>query len=194
MNKRLCACLICTVLLITGCTSKLKIENDPYPKAYVYVKEEGAGDEVNKLEWDSILASIPEDHYLEYPGLHAAPLTATLYKNDDCIEVDVKDPRLIKLLNFYHNMVYNEVYSYTQGSFSPEEYSEIANTDFKLELTYTPNWTDDSFETSFDKMLITGNAFIGVRSDTPFGEYPFSSYGRYPLYMPEVKWLEIFGF
>jgi hypothetical protein len=194
MNCKLFVCFILAVSLLTGCGAGTEIQSDPYQEAYVYVKELYAKEQVDRIDWDEILPSVPEDHYIEYPGLHSIPLTATLYKNNECTEIDVTDPRLVKLLNFYNNMVYNEVYSITQGSFSPQDYDEFTASDFRLELTYSPNWTDGSFETTFDKMLIVENFFLGVRSDTPFGEYPFSSFGRFPLYTQKINWLDLFGF
>lgn len=194
MKNKLFVWIMCIGFLLTGCISRDVPDSSAYPKAYVYVAEGTSESKVQELNWETILASIPEDHYQVYPGLHAAPLTATLYKDNEIKELDTNDPRLIKLMNFYNNMVYNEVYSYTQGSFPPKEYNGLASSDFRLELTYTPNWDDASFETTFDKMLIVDNAFVGVRSETPFGEYPFSSFGRYPLYAANVEWLKLFGF
>lgn len=190
------SCLLCFSFLLTGCTIEsipdTSVDGSDYPPAYAFVEELGAARQVAGLDWEDILKAIPSDYYEDYPGLPAAPLTATLYKNGEAEVLDVNDPRLVKLMNFYHNMVYNEVYSYTQGSFSPNEYEEMEQEDFRLELAYEPR--HGSFETTFDKMLIVDGNFIGVRSDVPFGEYPYSSFGRYPLYVESVDWLELFGF
>lgn len=195
MRGKILLFAMCIAVLLTGCYSVYDPEPSatasPYPEAYAYVEELTAYSDVGKLNWNEILDMIPSDSYEEYPGQPAVPLSATLYKNGEAQELDVNDPRLAKLMNFYHNMVYNEVYSYTQGSFSPAEYEAMEQSDFRLELTYEPC---GSGEKSFDKVLIAQNTFVGVRSEVPFGDYPFSSFGRYPLYVESIDWLELFGF
>ena len=177
MRGKILLFAMCIAVLLTGCYSVYDPEPSatasPYPEAYAYVEELTAYSDVGKLNWNEILDMIPSDSYEEYPGQPAVPLSATLYKNGEAQELDVNDPRLAKLMNFYHNMVYNEVYSYTQGSFSPAEYEAMEQSDFRLELTYEPC---GSGEKSFDKVLIAQNTFVGVRSEVPFGDYPFSSF------------------
>lgn len=63
----------------------------------------------------SVISSLPADRYETYPNLHNVPLTATLYKDGKEIPVDLKDKRLIRLMNFYNNSIYYNQYAYTQG-------------------------------------------------------------------------------
>ena len=102
--KVIISILCCFTLLLTGCTIESvpdsSTDNDKYPKAYAYVEEDNADHEVARLDWDHILKIIPSNYYEDYPGLPAAPLIATLYKNGEAEVLDVDDPRLVKLMNF----------------------------------------------------------------------------------------------
>ncbi len=160
---------------------------------YVLVNELEAAEQTKAINWESVLNKIPSDKYEQYNGLHSMPLTATLYKNGEVIELDVNDPRLIRLMNFYNNEIYYGVYSYSQGDFS-SAYEQEKNFDFRLELTFTQNLEDDSFETTFDKIVVYKNFFVGIRSNIPFENYHYSAYLRMPLHYFSGNWLEIFGF
>ncbi|MBO5024246.1 MAG: hypothetical protein J6D11_08075 [Clostridia bacterium] len=85
-----------------------------YPDAYASVTEGKAKAEIPKLDWNSIIASIPATYYEEYPGLHGKPLSAVLYKNGERTELSLDDERLVRLWNFYNNIVYNCKYAYTR--------------------------------------------------------------------------------
>lgn len=50
-----------------------------YPDAYASVTEGKAKAEIPKLDWNSIIASIPATYYEEYPGLHGKPLSCLKY-------------------------------------------------------------------------------------------------------------------
>ena len=189
--------LICFSLFFTGCSSRARLFDgffsSNYPKPYVCLDEKNAETAIKGVNWNKILESIPNDHYEAYPGLHTVPLSATLYNGNKVEEIDINDPRLIKMMNFYHNVVYFGVYSYTQGPFLPEEYLDLASTNYRLELTYEPIYEGCNLETTFDKILIVDCVFVGVCSNTPRAEYPFCSYGRYPLHVQSIHWLELFG-
>ena len=52
-------------------------------------------------EIKEIVSKVPSDKYEAYPHLHNVANSATLYKGNEIISIDVKDPRLIQLINFY---------------------------------------------------------------------------------------------
>lgn len=191
MKKISLLCFVSVILFfLCSCGGTTIRSNTPY----VFVEEEAAAEEVLTIDWEQVIAQIPSDEYVSYNGLHAAPLTATLYKNGDCISLDVKDPRLIRLWNFYNNEIYYGVYSYSQGPCSSlyEDYKDAA---FRLELTFTPATENITFETSFDKFVISDGHFFAIQTDTPtpFQEYDYSVFSRYPLHVYSLHWLEIFG-
>ena len=184
-------------------TSSTTIESERlYPDAYASVTEGKAKAEIPKLDWNSIIASIPATYYEEYPGLHGKPLSAVLYKNGERTELSLDDERLVRLWNFYNNIVYNCRYAYTQGSYNTESelYKNKENAEFRLELTFEQAPNSENLEHSFDKVVVVGgksSCFIGIISNMPFSSYPYSAFGRYPLYATDpgiVDWLVLFGF
>ena len=215
MKLKLAMVLLCVFLLLSGCSAertnnisttqeqseftdlqRLPGMESEYPEAFVFVHELGSKEQVKKIHWDEVMEMIPDDYYQEYPGLHSAPLAATLCREGTMQELDVRDPRLIKLMNFYHNAVYNQVYSYSQGAYTQAEYDEAMSIEPRLELTYDPIWSDGCFETTFDKMVVYDGYFMGVRTDTPtaFDECNSSAFCRLPLHVHTIDWLELFGF
>ena len=56
-------------------------------------------DKYSDDEIKSIISRIPYDKYEVYPHLNNVPLTATLYKGNEVISLDIKDPRLIQIMN-----------------------------------------------------------------------------------------------
>lgn len=161
---------------------------------YVYIKENGFDINhsiVSTFDWETIINKIPATYYEEYPELYGAPLTATLYKNGTSAELDINDPRLVRLINFYNNTMHHRLCSYTQGSFNSTDLEKLENNSFRLVLTYTP--IAGSIETSYDTIIVNNNGFVGICHNNPFGSYPPYAYGRYPLHT-DYNWLDVFGF
>jgi hypothetical protein len=54
---------------------------------------------------------------------------------------------------------------------------------------------DDSSDSYFNTMIVTNERFVIVSHDLPYanGYYPFTAYGRNPLYR-SYPWLELFEF
>lgn len=152
----------------------------------------------------SMIRDLPGSQYETYPDLHNVPITATLYKDDEVISVDIDDTRLVSLINFYNNSVYHHQYSYTQG-FLSIDYLEtnVLNEDFRLVLTFATknNAPPVSYDTeiqTYDTMVITNECFVLIGHDLPGYEdsedrYPFASVGHIPLYN-YYCWLDLFGF
>ena len=177
-----------TVTSSTVHTTTPTISSEPY----VTIDKKNIEQETSQIDWDTVIKKIPSDYYEQYPGQLSAPLTATLYKNGETIPLDIYDPRLVRLLNFYNNSVYYRNHSYTQGSYN-SEYPYANTYEYRLMLTYAP--IHSSMEDSFDKQIVYGSAFIGVRSNIPFGDDPFSTFGRWPLksLISGIEWLPLFG-
>ena len=156
-------------------------------------------------EIKEIVSKVPSDKYEAYPHLHNVPNSATLYKGNEIISIDVKDPRLIQLINFYNNSVYHNQYSYTQGLLNLKYLEEnVENNNFRLELKYTP-YTDTStvpYDTTItlsDTIVVTNNCgFLIIAHDRPGyegleNEYPFHAVGHEPLHY-NYCWHDLFGF
>lgn len=143
-------------------------------------------------EIDAILSEVPADQYEAYPDQHNIPLTATLYKDGEEITIDIRDRRLIRMMNLYNNAVYYWQHAYSQGSLGPEELQEVESESFRLVLTYTSE-ESESFETLFDTIVVTNEHFVGICHDIPFGDDPSTALIRLPLYR-EYPWLDLFGF
>lgn len=181
-------------------TEETEEKTSNYLEVPYVVEDEIENDEQAKLfDWESVLETIPSDRYEQYGKFNSAPLTATLYKNGESIELDIYDPRLVRLLNFYYNETYHKEYGYSQGMVN-EVYEEYKNFDFRLELTYAPQeekFTEinGSTEFWFDEMMICMYSFIIVDHNTigPEGEL-YISFSRHPLCKFYFNWLDIFGF
>ena len=174
-------------------TITTKQKQEFFAEPYVFVEERNADSQIAKLDWNAILEKIPSDYYEQYPGQLSAPLTATLYKDGKTINLDIEDPRLVRLLNFYNNCVYHRIHSYTQGEYNMSSYEFYDTNEYRLVLTYTP--INSSMEDSFDKQIVCGSTFVGVRTTIPFADYPLSAFGRMPLYagVSTIEWLPLFN-
>ncbi len=154
-------------------------------------------------EIKSIISKVPTDRYEIYPALHNIPLSATLYKNGEVIDIDLNDPRLIGLINLYNNSVYYRQYSYSQGLVDIDSLEEhVLYEDFRLELKYNPYYSDmyDTCITLYDTFIITNGYFEFnlIAHDRPGYEgsedmYPFRAVSHSPLHA-HYPWLELFGF
>jgi len=205
--KKILILLFCFLLILTSCKNNELAHNNSTPTEstheneavnitpFVIVSEENAKEEVETVDWEKIIHIIPGDVYTQIDGFHTAPISAMLYKNGNCVNLNVNDPRLIRLLNFYNNEVCCGIYSYSQGV-ANQFYEDKKNCDFKLEIIFSPNTSEDSsMETSFDKIIVIDGDFFGIRTYIPFEKYSYSAFTRTPLYdVGNLDWLSIFGF
>ncbi len=205
MKKALLMLLLFAVLAtsLIGCAEKIEMGGISTAEEIVasefsqpfYDKDIPRGeDSLSKREIMEILAKVPADQYEAYPDLHNIPLTATLYKDGEVIEIDVKDRRLIRMINFYNNARHHWQCSYTTGSLNPKGLEEVEQAEYRLVLTYTP-FESEIFDSHFDTMIVTNDWFVGISYDIPYGNrtYPFTAFGRNPLYR-DYPWLELFEF
>lgn len=205
MKKAILMLLLSALLLTSlgGCAEKIEMGgistaeeivasefSDPFYGTDVPRGEES----LSNREIMEILAKVPADQYEAYPDLHNIPLTATLYKDGEVIEIDVKDRRLIRMINFYNNSIYHCQHSYTTGSLDPQGLEKVENAEYRLVLTYTP-FESEIFDSHFDTIIVTNERFVGISYDIPFGEgvYPFTAFGKNPLYQ-SYPWLDLFEF
>lgn len=156
------------------------------------------GIELTDEELKAIIAKVPSDKYEAYPELHTVPNTATLYKNGEVITIDVKDPRLIGLINLYNNSVYYSQLSYTQGLYNSNYIKRFEDSKYKLVLTYTPQESTGD-NPKCNAIIVTNDlGFCLLAHDLPGYEnqekdYPFWAIGHEPLH-EDYPWLELFGF
>lgn len=186
-------------------TAEQDILNDKYSSQPFFDKENTTGDLSND-QIKQIISVVPCDKYEEYPFLHNEPLTATLYKNGEVISIDVKDPRLIGLVNLFNNSVHHNHCAYTQSWLPIKSLEEnVLHEDFRLELTYTPYRTSqpDGLPypiTTCDTIIVTDGDFVTIAHDEDFfGTYdpenhPYKAVGYTPFYFLNANWLELFGF
>ena len=155
-------------------------------------------------DMSAILKKIPDDYYETYPKMYTVPTSATLYKNGEVIILEADDPRLVKLINFYNNMVYHQCHIWSRGFMSPKEYNTWSSQPFKLELTYNPSSELGDYNRYHDKVTIASKTyldgsqncyFIKVSSETPveLHGYPYKAVEEAPLAF-SVNWLQVFGF
>lgn len=201
--KKILILLFCFLLILSSCKKNELTHNNSTPaestrenKAvhitpFVIVSEKNAKEEVETIDWKKIMHIIPGDVYTQIDGFHTAPISAMLYKNGECVNLNVNDPRLVRLLNFYNNEVCCGIYSYSQGT-ANELYEFEKASDFRLELTFKKG---TSLETRFDKMVVIDDNFYCIQSNVPFENYSYSSFIRTPLYdVGNLNWLYVFGF
>ena len=162
---------------------------------------DGGSKKLTDEEIKLVLSNVPCDRYEIYPGLHNVPVSATLYKNDEVISIDVNDPSIIRLVNLYNNSVYYHKYSYTQGLLNIDYIEEVVN-NYRLEIIYTPYYTQEgSYDINIalcDTIVVTNKRFVLIAHDIPGYEnqldrYPFSAVGHQPLYN-NYAWLDLLGF
>ena len=165
------------------------------------VTEEETLDEAQLM---SEISNIPRDQYEAYPKTHYIPLSATLCKNGETIELDLSDPRLIALINTYNNCVYHNKFSYLQGLFDIENLNEYMNEEFKLVITFNdkqdgPDTHHDRSALYYETLIVTNKDFVLIDYDNPGYDpvnYPVKATGHWPLYRRYgwLNWLDLFGF
>lgn len=198
--------LILSALLSTSLTSCNNANSDDgrsFSDAPFFAVKEGE-DPLPDNKIRSVISRLPADKYEKYPHLHSTPLTATLYKDGKEIALDLKDQRVIRILNFYNNSVYYNNYAYTQGLLDKDLLEEkVFSEDARLVLTFTPN-KDSSFSydtniEAYDTIVVTnGQQFVLLGHELPGYEgaedqYPFSAVRHDPLFN-DYRWLDLFGF
>lgn len=204
MRKAIALCVSLVLLLLTfsGCSDEetygISTEEELLVSEFslpFYDKDiESRESKLSDKEIEAILSEVPADQYESYPDQHNIPLTATLYKDGEEITVDIRDRRLIRMLNFYNNAVYHCRHAYSQGSLDPESLQEVESESFRLVLTYAPQ-EGDSWGTLYDTIIVTNESFVGICHDIPYGDgtYPSTAFSHQPLYR-DYSWLDLFGF
>ena len=215
MKKRLLVLLLSVLTLVAfaGCGSEPKPLTEEEKKALLGESFSSAPFfEVNEIaprltndEVKAVIFAAPSDKYEGYPDTHNLPDAATLYKDGEAIAIDLNDPRLIRLINFFNNCVYYSKCSYTQSMLNKDYLDEnILNDDFRIELKYTessitPPTPYGNCTTGCDLIVIenSDHAFTlmahnigGYEGDE---NYPFAAVGFVPMHN-SYPWLELFGF
>ena len=177
--------------------------SDSFTSATFFTLKEG--DNLTDEEIKTVISDIPSDKYESYPDTHNVPVSATLYKNGGKESIKLDDSRLIRIINFFNNCVYNSQCAYTQGLLPLEHLeNDITTAEFRLELTYEPYGNEapspyGKCTTRCDTIIITDtNSFTLIAHDLPGYEeeeekYPYRAVGFYPLYN-NYPWLSLFGF
>ena len=167
--------------------------------------QEDFGIFLSEEELNAIISTIPTDRYEEYQYLHGAPLTATLYKNNEEIVLDVNDPRVVGFMNLFNASLYNKKYAYMTGLFNIDHLTTILEDDFRLVLTFTPKFNPGypymTDVQAYSTFVITNTDLALINFDLPgyTGDiesevrYPYRATGIYPL-INHYPWLDIFGF
>lgn len=156
---------------------------------------ESAFPRMSEADMTELIAKIPSDHYESYPNKHGCPISATLYKNGEAIELDVNDPRIIRLVNFFNDSLYQKSLAYTLYNISTEYLAaKVCNEAFRLELKYVPYGEmpllKAAVDTSFaDTMVIlnSGYGFVLLNDNE-------NTYRGYLPYGGNYDWLNLFGF
>lgn len=139
----------------------------------------------------SILNKVPYNQYESYPGYPNVPISATLFKDGEEQSVDVRDRRLIRMVNFYNNAVYYSQYSYSQGTIDNEHIEEAENESYRLEIQYTPGKLGG--KNISDTIIVTNELFVPICHEIPSFNADSTAYHHLPLY-DEYSWLDLFGF
>ena len=208
LKKRMLVVLLTALLIVnmSSCNFNFKSETilNPNFSLSPFLSVVEGSDMLTDNEIKSMISSIPDSQYETYPDLHNMPITATLYKDEEVVSVDLNDTRLISLINFYNNSVYYHQYSYTQGLLS-KDYLEtkVLNEDFRLVVTFTTknNSASTSYDINiqaYDTIVITNQGFVLIGHDLQGYEgqedkYPYRAVGHSPLFN-NYCWLDLFAF
>ena len=221
MKRIVCFVLVSVLLLgFVGCqTEDKKTDGNESEETQNTEKEElQISIETNfsvspyRAEGDSIqnvISKVLSDKYEAYPGLHNAPISATLYKGGEAVQIELTDPRLIRLINLFNNSLYYEDCEYLQSYLSEEDLKkDVMSEDFRLELKYEPFGDTypapyENMPTQFDTVIVTNSSseFVLINHSHKItlydGKESVLAVGYYPLTYPVndiSAWLESFGF
>lgn len=153
---------------------------------------------VYAVDWETVFSEIPSDHYEEYPDVHlhksSRPVKAKLYINSRGVELEIDDPRLVRLVNFYHNSLYNRTSAELQGCASSTFCSEMQSFPDRLELEFEIG----ASKNDPNKIVIIDGGFFCVSdrgTPCPCGcGHTYKTWLYTPLFAETVSWIEIFGF
>ena len=223
MNRILCI-ILATVLTLCffGCTDaslkdpKLssveltdkeleKVLNTKFPSE-AFSDVEISAQMLTDDEFKEIINEISTKKYDVYPDLHNIPLTASLFKNGEEIALDVRDPRIIRLINFFNNSLFYDKCEYSLSHLDPDDLEDVMSEEFRLELKYEPYGENvpsayENQPTLFDTIVVHGDCFTLINNDFPWYSYsmdeliPFRANYYLPYGLQQLSgWLELFGF
>ena len=201
--------LVASILLLVslvGCANtEKKLLNPNYSSSSFFDIEEG-DPHPNDRNVSSVISTIPSDQYAAYPVLQNVPVSATLYKDGEAVSIDVRDPRLIRLVNFFNNTLCYDKCSYLLSYLSDTDLGEdVVNEVFRLEIKYKPCGEKlpgpyENEPTKFDTIIVTNSngSFVLINHDYPnyMGDEQICSVwaARYfPIHW-SYPWLDLFGF
>ena len=194
---------LCLLTNLVGCAKVEKELTTPDYSVTPFCEDENLYDLTDE-QIESIIPKIPSDQYEVYPSMQNVPLSATLYKNGEVISIDIRDPRLIRLINFFNNSLFYEKCAYSLSHLDQDDLEDIMSEEFRLELKYEPygEKVPTAYEnqpTLFDTIVVHGGSFALINNDFPWYYVdeliPFKGnhYSPYGIRQPS-GWLELFGF
>ena len=194
--------LVCFLLMgcFIGCSNTEKELLNPNYSAIPFFEDEPSN--MTNKQVKSAISKIPSDQFEVYPSTQNLPLSATLYKDGEVISIDIKDPRLIRLINFFNNALYYERCAYGLYYLSQDDLKDVMSEEFRLELKYEPYGEAlpspyENEPTLFDTIIVTKSNFTLINSDFPVYMddemiCPFLAVDYEP-YIGGQLWLELFG-
>ena len=194
---------LCLLTNLVGCAKVEKELTTPDYSVTPFCEGENLYDLTDE-QIESIIPKIPSDQYEVYPSMQNVPLSATLYKNGEVISIDIRDPRLIRLINFFNNSLFYEKCEYSLSHLDQDDLENIMSEEFRLELKYEPYGENvptayENQPTLFDTIVVHGGSFALINNDFPWYYVdeliPFKGnhYSPYGIRQPS-GWLELFGF
>ena len=194
-----------TLLNLCGCQKTEKeLLNSSYSTA-PFCNAEEIDPDLSEEDVKDILSMVPSDQYETYPSMQNVPLSATLYKDGKVVSLDVGDPRVIRIVNFFNNSLYYKKMAYAQSYLSKDYLEEHVYSDsFRLELKYTP-YGDEKFgpyqtsTTLCDTFIVTGqdaHYYLINHERIPYEhltDHAVMAAGYTPFFW-KGPWLELFGF
>ena len=156
---------------------------------------------MSEADIEEKIAETPLNQYKSYPNQHARPLSATLYKNGEVIEIDVNDPRLVRLVNFFNDSFDQKQFAQTVKNVSIDYLEEnVYSEEFRLELKYEPcgevsSLIYQSGTTFCNNMVVLNSGYGFVLINDNVSGYGGRTYAKgYMPYGGEYSWLDLFGF
>lgn len=145
-------------------------------------------------EIKSVIAKVPSDKYETYPGLTMDLTSATLYCDGEVTSVDLKDQRLVKLINLFMNTIYYRQCAWTQGLLNGTYLDDLEKESFKLVLDCQYGG-DGIHPSTYDTIIVINEWFVLLDYDAQNynGEDLPCAMGYEPL-SRDYRWLDLFGF